>query len=273
VHGVLALLGRGRTLLSGAVVLLVLGVVAIGWGLHRPAGDRPPSAGAAATASGVPDVLGAGRPTAAPATATAPAAARAAPTARPLLPRATPLVQAPRPAARATPKPTPRATPGPTPVGPPVLGAARPVRLRIPALGISTRLLSLGINPDHSVGVPPGPHQIGWFRGSPAPGALGPAVILGHVSWLGTPAAFFKLATLKRGDTLSVSRSDGFVVTFTVQGSRSYPKDSFPTSRVYGDLDYAGLRLITCSGDYDSHRHFFPDNLVVFAQATGVHRA
>jgi len=271
VRGVVALLGRGRTLLSGAVVLLVVGVVAIGWGLHRPAGDRPPSAGPAATASGVPDVLGAGKPAAAP--ATPPAAPRPARTARPLLPMATPLVQAPQPTPRATPSPTPGATPSPTPAGPRVLGGARPVRLRIPELGISTRLLSLGLNADHSVGVPPGPDQIGWFRGSPAPGALGPAVILGHVSWLGTPAAFFKLATLKRGDTLSVTRSDGFVVTFTVQGSRSYPKDSFPTSRVYGDLDYAGLRLITCSGDYDSHRHFFPDNLVVFAQATGVHRA
>lgn len=252
---------RGRRgLVAGALALLLVAVVALVWGLHRPAGDSPPSAGAAASASGVPAALS--TPTASP-------SPRPTPTATPLLPRSTPLVTATGMATTHRPTPTRK----PTSAAPKLLGHALPERLRIPSLGIDTSLLSLGIGSDHVVEVPPAPDQVGWYDGSPTPGQIGPAVIYGHVSWLGTPAAFFKVSTLKRGDTLTVSRSDGYVVTFTVQGTRSYPKDDFPTSKVYGNLPYAGLRLITCSGDYDSHRHYFPDNLVVYLQATAVHRA
>ena len=52
----------------------------------------------------------------------------------------------------------------------------------------------------------------------------------------------------------------------------AYPKDRFPTEAVYGDIDHAGLRLITCGGDFDQPTHYYVDNIVVYANfvASGV---
>ena len=48
-----------------------------------------------------------------------------------------------------------------------------------------------------------------------------------------------------------------------------YPKDAFPTERVYGDIDHAGLRLITCGGAFDRAARSYRDNVVVYAGLVG----
>jgi hypothetical protein len=40
----------------------------------------------------------------------------------------------------------------------------------------------------------------------------------------------------------------------------------FPTKAVFGNINYAGLRLITCGGTYDSSTHKYLDNIVVFSR-------
>ena len=52
-----------------------------------------------------------------------------------------------------------------------------------------------------------------------------------------------------------------------------YPKDEFPTDVVYGDLDHAGLRLITCGGSFDREARSYDDNIVVFADLVATHPA
>jgi len=42
---------------------------------------------------------------------------------------------------------------------------------------------------------------------------------------------------------------------------------------VYGAIDHAGLRLITCGGTYDAAKHRYLDNVVVFARLAAVHEA
>ena len=44
-----------------------------------------------------------------------------------------------------------------------------------------------------------------------------------------------------------------------------YPKDNFPTQKVYGNTEGAELRLITCDG-YDPETGLFDDNYVVYAE-------
>ena len=48
-----------------------------------------------------------------------------------------------------------------------------------------------------------------------------------------------------------------------------YSKDTFPTERVYGDIDHAGLRLITCGGEFDRAARSYRDNVVVYASLVG----
>jgi hypothetical protein len=116
--------------------------------------------------------------------------------------------------------------------------------------------------------VPGDPARAGWYTLGPTPGALGPAVIAGHVTWNRLPAVFFDLATLRPGDLVRVERADHRAAVFTITRVEQYQKAEFPTRQVFGAIDYAGLRLITCAGDFDSSARRYTDNVVVFARLT-----
>jgi len=148
-----------------------------------------------------------------------------------------------------------------------MMGASVPVRLAIPSIGVDTPLMKLGILPDGTLEVPPDGTQAGWFTGASTPGARGAAVIAGHVDWYG-PAVFYHLASMVPGDRIEVTREDGSVAVFGVTEVGQFPKDAFPTEVVYGDLAYAGLRLITCGGVFNKATGHYDDNIVVFATLT-----
>jgi sortase (surface protein transpeptidase) len=154
----------------------------------------------------------------------------------------------------------------------PVLPASAPTRIDIPAIGVASGLVDLGLNADGTVEVPPlaKDSSAGWYHDSPTPGELGPSLLLGHVdSAEYGPAVFFRLGDLRPGDEASVTRTDGTVAVFTIDRVASYPKDSFPTLEVYGNTDRAELRLITCGGDFDASARNYLDNIVVYASLTG----
>lgn len=140
-----------------------------------------------------------------------------------------------------------------------------------------SRLLRLGLNPDGTVQVPDlndPDSQAGWYENSPAPGALGPAVILGHVdSAKYGPGVFYRLGDLRPGNEIDVARADGTVAVFHVDAVRSYSKDAFPTLQVYGNIDHAGLRLITCGGAFDYDKRSYKSNIVAFATLVSSHPA
>ncbi|MFI1564545.1 class F sortase [Streptomyces sp. NPDC020490] len=141
-----------------------------------------------------------------------------------------------------------------------------PVRLRIPAIGVDTPVLRLGLAADGTVQVPPitAHDRAGWYRHSPAPGQTGPSVILGHVT-VGAygDGVFRHLAELRRGDRIAVRLADGGTVRFAVTAVRTVAKADFPTDDVYGNVDRPELRLVTCGGPRsgDGYR----DNVIVFA--------
>ena len=157
-----------------------------------------------------------------------------------------------------------------------VLPASVPTHLEVPAIGVSSDLLDLGLNPDGTLEVPPleRDSRAGWFRGSPAPGALGPAVLLGHVdSAEYGPGVFFDLGDLRPGDEITVTREDGTAAVFAVDRVQSYPKADFPTLEVYGNTDHAALRLITCGGEFDAGTRNYLDNIVAYASLVSSHSA
>jgi hypothetical protein len=147
-----------------------------------------------------------------------------------------------------------------------VLPAAVPTRVSIPRLHVRSRLVRLGVDDSGAMEVPRDPTRAGWYDLGPAPGALGPAVIAGHVTWNRSPAVFYELATLRRGDLVRVDRADGRQAVFAVSRVARFEKEHFPTRAVFGALDHAGLRLITCGGTYDGAAHRYLDNVVVFTR-------
>lgn len=144
------------------------------------------------------------------------------------------------------------------------LARSTPVRLQISAIDVDSTLMALGLRGDGEMEVPPGGFPAGWYTGGPTPGEVGPAVIAGHID-LNGPGVFHKLGSLKPGSTITITRADGSKPVFRVDRTTQFPKDKFPTEQVYGDIDHAGLRLITCGGSFDTQSGHYEDNLVVFA--------
>jgi sortase (surface protein transpeptidase) len=153
-----------------------------------------------------------------------------------------------------------------------VLPESEPVTISIPKIGVRSRLIELGLKGDGTMQVPKEPEDPGWFTGAPTPGALGPAVIAGHVRWEGAPGVFRRLSTMQGGDRVAVTRKDGTTAIFTVTRVKQHSKSQFPTEAVYGEIAHAGLRLITCGGSYDAARRKYLDNVVVFAKLKEVRR-
>lgn len=146
------------------------------------------------------------------------------------------------------------------------MAASAPTRLQIPAIGVDSELMALGLATDRTLQVPPSGFPAGWYTGAPTPGQLGPAIIAGHVDWGGQPGVFYDLRKLTAGDAIAVTRQDGSTAQFRVERVERFAKDEFPTELVYADLDHAGLRLITCGGDFDPQARSYKDNVVVFAR-------
>lgn len=143
---------------------------------------------------------------------------------------------------------------------------AVPARLTIPAVDVDVDLVRLGVD-DAGRLVPPDDHAVaGWFAAGPAPGAVGPAVLAGHVDSVDGPSVFSRLDEVPLGGEVLVAREDGTTGRFTVTRVEQYPKDAFPTTEVYGPAAGAELRLITCGGDFDRTRRSYLDNVVVYAR-------
>lgn len=183
------------------------------------------------------------------------------------------------PAAPATSVAAPPSTPMTAPAAPVAgvkpLAKSTPTRVVVPAIGVDSDLMSLGLNSDKTVEVPPlsDPMQAGWYRYAPTPGAIGPAVILGHIDGGGQRGVFYRLQDMKPGMQIQVTRDDKQVATFTVTEARRYPKTAFPTQRVYGETPDAELRLISCGGALDKVARSYVDNIIVFATLTGTSKA
>jgi sortase (surface protein transpeptidase) len=135
----------------------------------------------------------------------------------------------------------------------------------IPAIGVKTRLVPLGVT---ATGVPQVPASIavaGWYTFSPRPGATGSAVIAGHIDSVSGPGVFFRLRKLRPGELVYVQRRHARMAVFKVTAVQTFLKSRFPTAAVYDPVPNAQLRLVTCGGTFDPATHHYLSNVIVFA--------
>ncbi len=150
----------------------------------------------------------------------------------------------------------------------PSLARSLPVSVRIPAIGVDSHLLHLGLNQDGTIEVPSLRTSAGkaaWYEYSATPGQVGASVIEGHVDSTQGPAVFFRLGALHPGNTIEVTLADGVTAVFRVTGVREYAKTRFPAHEIYGTTDFAALRLITCGGAFDYASGHYLSSTVVYA--------
>ena len=149
----------------------------------------------------------------------------------------------------------------------PILGTSKPTHIRIPKINVTADFEKpLGLTLDGEVAVPEAYDTVGYYKYGPTPGELGPAVVLGHVDSVAGPAVFYSLGQLEVGDVIDIDREDGTTATFLVTKLERHPQSGFPTEEVYGNINYAGLRLITCSGIFNKGAQRYSHNLIVFAE-------
>ncbi|MEU3406805.1 class F sortase [Streptomyces sp. NPDC006670] len=153
------------------------------------------------------------------------------------------------------------------------LTAAMPARVDVPSLGVQAPVIARGLDRQGAIEPPPYelPGTVGWWGAGPAPGAVGAALMVGHVDTKSKPAVFFGLGSVKPGEKIRVARADGTVAEFTVEDVRVYERAGFDPAKAYGPrvAGRAELRLVTCGGTYDKAARQYSANVVVSAYLTG----
>jgi len=147
------------------------------------------------------------------------------------------------------------------------LARSAPMKITIPSIGVDSSIIKVGLESNGTLQVPTTGSVAGWYTGSPTPGEIGPSIIVAHVDMGGKLGVFFHLKDLMIGAKIDVLRADGTTAVFAVTEKASYLKSEFPTEKVYGNINFSGLRLITCGGKFDSKTGHYLSNIVVFAKA------
>jgi sortase family protein len=151
-----------------------------------------------------------------------------------------------------------------------------PVSVDIPAIGVHSKLLHLGVNPDGTIRVPSlntRADEAAWYKYSATPGQMGVSVIEGHVDSYQGAAVFYRLGDLRPGDSIDVTLANGITAVFRVTGVRQYDKTRYPSGTIYGTTGFPAFRLRTGSGTFDYTTRSYLSSTVVFASLTSVRRA
>lgn len=156
----------------------------------------------------------------------------------------------------------------------PSLSYSKPKSIRIPAMDLpATKLMHLGQNPNGTVKVPLGKNtnEPAWYDLGPAPGQIGPAMLMGHsVDENNDPSIFFNLSKLRSGDKVYIPREDGKTAIFTITGVKTFDKNKFPTDMIYGPTNHSAIRLVTCGGlGDDTQLGEYTQNVIAFGKLTG----
>lgn len=137
------------------------------------------------------------------------------------------------------------------------------MKVIIPAIRLTARIVPVGLDRAGQMNIPD-PTLAGWYRLGPAPGALGPAVLVGHVDTYNGPAVFYRLTGIRRGDQVRVLRADGSRADFIISKVTIVKKRTFPSKAVFGPTTDADIRIITCTGTFDTHTLSYLDSLIAW---------
>jgi len=141
-----------------------------------------------------------------------------------------------------------------------------PLIISIPSIGVESTVEHVGIKKDGSMDVPKNIMNVGWYQFGTRPGAIGSAVIDGHVNWVKNKKAVFgNLKQIKLGDKILIKDAFQNTHTFVVRDTRVV-KASADATTIFSSTDKkAHLNLITCDGVWSKSARQYTNRFVVFA--------
>ncbi len=143
-----------------------------------------------------------------------------------------------------------------------------PRMIHISKMGVSGRVLQMGINPDGSMQAPLNIYDAGWYNGSAKPGAEGAAVIDAHSSGPSRGGLFGNLNALEKGDKIEIEMGNDEKLLYKVVHKETKPREKVDMRQVmsvYGGAK-EGLNLITCDGKWVNDQQTMADRVVVYTE-------
>ena len=121
-------------------------------------------------------------------------------------------------------------------------------RLSIPSIGVNAPIEDEGLDGVGNMQTPYHLANVGWYEYGTPIGDVGSAVIAGHVdNELGTPAVFYNLKKVQKGDDIYVTNTDGTKLHFVVADIEDYSLQNAPVAKIFNDTSGQRIiNLITC---------------------------
>jgi hypothetical protein len=155
------------------------------------------------------------------------------------------------------------------PAEPERLAPTEPLELRLADRGISSEVVSVGLDNSMGVVVPDNVSVTGWYdRSRPLGASQGATVIVGHRdAYDQGPGALYDIESLDIGSRVTVLGTDGRESSFEVQQIELILKTDLPARapEVFTRQGPYHLKLITCGGDFDAGARSYLSNVVVTA--------
>lgn len=144
-----------------------------------------------------------------------------------------------------------------------------PRYIRIPSIGVISRVKTLGVDESKKVDAPHNIHDAGWYNGSVRPGSgPGTSLLLGHVSGWTSPGVFKKIDSLQVDDKIIVENGEGRTFTYHVYKTEVKHVDEIDMNKVLA-TEKAGehvIKLMTCAGNFDSNSEQYDSRTIVYAK-------
>jgi LPXTG-site transpeptidase (sortase) family protein len=142
-----------------------------------------------------------------------------------------------------------------------------PRYLRINKIGVSSRVIRVGVKENNELRAPNSIFDTGWYENSAKPGEKGAAVFDGHVHGPTRPGVFFNLKKLVVGDEIEVERGDGVRLKYEVKEveTKGYQEVDMEKVMRSQDQSKSGLNIITCTGKYNKQLKQYEQRQIVYA--------
>lgn len=151
------------------------------------------------------------------------------------------------------------------------VAAERPRIISINSIGVTARVFEVGRDGRVQPQLAKNSYDAGWYNVSVKPGDNGAVVVSGACSGSVGQGVFHRLNELSNGDTITLEKGDGTVLSYVVVGKETVAVDAVDMTKVLSPANRAaqGLNLIGCTGSYDEKTNDFAGRIIVYAAQEG----